>query len=143
MLKLQSFPRSRTVLLSTARLFSHASINQKSVEWFAYIPERPNTDRSAFRAKHLENIHQAILNGKKITHGGALFTEVPIPGEPLPAFAGSVVQMEAESKEEVLKFLEQDVYNKMGVWDLKRAVILPCAIAFSIPRDVFAAKEKK
>lgn len=40
-------------------------------------------------------------------------------------FNGSYMIAKAESKEDVLKVLRDDIYTKAGVWDLERAQILP------------------
>lgn len=122
------------------RSFSQSTRLLKKIEWMAFIPEVPTVDRLPFRAQHLQDIQSNISKGI-LTHGGALFTEPPKDGEPLPKFAGSLVHVMAETRDEVVKILESDIYHKSGAWDTKNAVIYPCAIAFSTGRNVFASKK--
>lgn len=51
--------------------------------------------------------------------GGAMLDDVPHEGEQLK-MRGSVMLAFAESKEEVLGLLRNDVYAKSGVWDMER-----------------------
>lgn len=55
---------------------------------------------------------------------GAILRDVPQPGES-PEMCGSVVIARAESREEILQALRQDIYNTSGVWNLGQAQIYP------------------
>jgi len=55
---------------------------------------------------------------------GAMLAEVPGEGEG-PKIRGSVMLALAESKEEVLKALKENIYSKSGVWDWDRVQIYP------------------
>ena len=58
----------------------------------------------------------------KWTFGGSFFEEHPAPGE-TPKMKGSAMLAQAETKEEVLEQLRNDVYNTSGVWDLSKVQI--------------------
>lgn len=65
--------------------------------------------------------------------------EVPKDDQPSSLdFAGSTVVAVAESKEEVLKILENDVYAKEGVWDLSK-VNLPRKLPSPFPKPRYIA----
>lgn len=50
---------------------------------------------------------------------GAVLTEVPADDEPTSLkFAGSTVVVIAESKEEIITMMKNDIYGKTGVWDI-------------------------
>ena len=45
--------------------------------------------------------------------------------EGIRPFIGSVIVVNAESREEVRKTLEQDIFVKEGIWDWEKVKILP------------------
>ena len=51
-------------------------------------------------------------------------------GEETPKMKGSVLVAVAESKEEVLKLLKEDVYSSQGVWNLDMVQIYPVCVSF-------------
>ena len=53
-----------------------------------------------------------------------MLEEVPKEGEG-PKMKGSVMLALAESREEVLKALQEDIYYKSGVWDWDKVQIYP------------------
>ncbi len=70
-------------------------------------PEAP-ARRQAVRDEHLANIKPSVEAG--ILHvGGAILDD---QGN----MVGSALIAEAESKEDLQKFLDNDVYTKTGVW---------------------------
>ena len=48
-----------------------------------------------------------------------------------PKMNGSVMMALAESKEEVLAALKEDLYSTSGVWDLGKVTIHPVSLAIS------------
>jgi uncharacterized protein len=47
---------------------------------------------------------------------------------------GSVIIMEADSKEECIKALKKDIYYETGVWDVDGAEIKPMKLGFVRPQ---------
>jgi uncharacterized protein len=56
--------------------------------------------------------------------GGAYMSEPPAEGRP-PPMLGSTLIAVADTKEEVLDKLRDDIYAKEGVWDLDKVQIWP------------------
>lgn len=65
--------------------------------------------------KHLEAIKPNVSSGK-ITLGGATLDEQPREGQPMK-INGSAMLVSADSKEDVMKLVESDVYYESRVWD--------------------------
>ena len=55
---------------------------------------------------------------------GAILSE-PISDPQNPQITGSVMLAVAESKEEVVRQLKEDIYFKSGVWDWDRVQVYP------------------
>ncbi len=93
------------------------------------------------RDAHLDPSH---LTSKYITssafsvHGspfllgslGAILDEQPLEGETLE-MKGSVLVAVAESREEALKIVKEDVYSTQGVWDVEKLQIYPVGVKLS------------
>ena len=60
--------------------------------------------------------------------GGALLDE-EIKGDKTPQMNGSVMMALANSKDEVLAALKEDIYSTSGVWDWEKVTIHP--VSFS------------
>lgn len=60
---------------------------------------------------------------------GALLDDVPQPGQSLK-ICGSAMLVQADSREEVLQVIQQDIYAKNGVWDLEKVQIYPVSSDF-------------
>ena len=58
---------------------------------------------------------------------GAMLDEQPREGE-TPKMNGSVLVAVAESREEALKFVKEDVYTTQGVWDADKVQIYPVCV---------------
>ena len=56
------------------------------------------------------------------------FQNTPSEGE-TPDFEEFHSSINATSPGEVKKILEADIYTSSGVWDVKKATILPCIVA--------------
>lgn len=86
------------------------------------------------RTQHLANI-PATVNSGRVTTAGAVFNSLPQEGQK-PDFAGSVFTIVADTKEEVLAFLKEDIYAKQGVWDLNNVLVYPVGIAYRKAKDI-------
>ncbi|KAL9097226.1 MAG: hypothetical protein Q9165_000653 [Trypethelium subeluteriae] len=64
--------------------------------------------------------------------GGGFLEDVPKEGQPLK-LKGSVMLAWAESRDEVMKVIEEDVYFKNDVWDKSKIQIYPFKSAFRKP----------
>ncbi len=62
---------------------------------------------------------------------GAMLDEQPREGE-TPKMKGSVLVAVAESREEALQFVKEDVYSTQGVWDLEKVQIYPVRVIWSV-----------
>ena len=92
------------------------------------IPDLPNAPRLEVRPAHMEGAVKSAVNGDFIVMGGAYLTHHPAPpadGSPLAdrdiPFAGSAMVVIAESREEVMRKIQEDPYTKGGVWDADNA----------------------
>ncbi|ONH66867.1 hypothetical protein BON22_2843 [Cyberlindnera fabianii] len=104
------------------------------VEWLAVVYDKPNTDRSAVRAQHLADIPANIESGK-VTSAGAIFNEVPVEGAK-PNFAGSMLTIVADTKEEVIDILKKDIYAKEGIWNFDNVLVYPLGLAYRKGKDL-------
>lgn len=103
------------------------------VEWIAIVYDKEGGDRLGNRAAHLAAIPKNIANGS-IVSAGAIFNQVPKEGEK-PDFAGSVVNVIADTREEALEILKQDIYCKNGVWNMDNILLYPIGIAARQGKD--------
>ncbi|KAJ9619588.1 hypothetical protein H2203_008368 [Taxawa tesnikishii (nom. ined.)] len=89
-------------------------------EFIVILPDNKGVleQRMKVRPDHLSNIKTEVENGFWI-FGGASMDEVPKEGEG-PKINGSVMLALAESKEEVLEKIKQDVYATNGIWDMDK-----------------------
>jgi len=65
-------------------------------------------------------------------------SEVPVEGE-TPPIAGSAMLAYAETKEEVIESLKNDIYTKGGVWNWEKVQIWPFRSA--IRSDITATQK--
>jgi hypothetical protein len=87
--------------------------------------EREGLKRFAFPANrtHLANIEPDHKRGFWVL-GGAYMAEPPVEGS-TPRMLGSAMLAVADSKEEVLEKIRNDVYATSGVWDVDKVQIWP------------------
>ncbi|PHH66886.1 hypothetical protein CDD81_5238 [Ophiocordyceps australis] len=101
-------------------------------EFIVLVPDKPNAQakRLEIRPLHLKNIFPKVKSGTW-NMGGAILNEVP-KGDDASGFdfAGSALICHAESKEQILEQLREDVYATEGVWDVDKAQIYPFICAF-------------
>lgn len=104
------------------------------IEWSVTVFDKPNVDRLPVRKEHVANIPKTIESGT-VTSVGAIYHDVD-----KTKFAGSTYHIMAESKEEILDFLRQDVYYKHGIWDLSSVIAHPVGIVNRQPKDLLGVK---
>ncbi|SCW02298.1 LAFE_0F03356g1_1 [Lachancea fermentati] len=97
------------------------------VEWCAIVYDKKGSDRSQERPAHLAGIPPLVEQGKLVC-AGAIYHDV-VDGKPTN-FAGSHLQIVADTKEEALEVIKNDVFAKKGIWDLDSILIFPfgCAV---------------
>lgn len=84
------------------------------------FPSSPHPPRSVFSFSHLLN-----------NETGAVLAEMPPDDEPTSLkFAGSSLVVVAESKEEIVQMLRNDIYGTMGVWDVDNVSVYACPFQF-------------
>ncbi|EGY13550.1 Protein YciI like protein [Verticillium longisporum] len=133
-------PRIRPVQPNflTITRFQHnmaSSAAPRKYEWLVVVPDKPDTlaKRLEVRPTHFKNL-QDKLDAGIFKMGGALLDEVPADDEPSSLkFNGSTLVCLAESREEVMGWLEKDVYAEAGVWDLEKVQLWPFKCAFRRP----------
>jgi len=79
---------------------------------------------------HLESIKKNISSGY-INWGGVMLDDHVPDSQGRPQFKGSVLMFVADTKEEVLKMIEEDEYTKNEVWDKEKIEIYPVSFTFS------------
>ncbi|KAI1402035.1 hypothetical protein F4819DRAFT_299624 [Hypoxylon fuscum] len=104
-------------------------------EWLVVIPDKPGTTqkRLEVRGQHFEGL-KPFIESQQFKTGGAVLKDKPESDNPADwDWYGSTVVVVAESKDEVKKILENDIYTKSGVWDTEKALILAGKFAFRFP----------
>lgn len=104
------------------------------VEWIAIVYDVPNSARLKVRAEHMAAIPLNVASGK-ITNAGGIFEKVNEETGKPENFIGSSFNIVADTKEEALEFLKQDVYCKEGVWDMNSVIIHPYGCAVRIGKE--------
>lgn len=96
------------------------------VEWCVIAFDK--ADRSKARPAHLAGLKPLVDQGRLVC-AGAIYNEPKAPGEER-TFAGSHMQVVADTKEEALEIIKADTFAKEGVWDLDNLIIyqLGCAV---------------
>ncbi|KAK3377713.1 hypothetical protein B0H63DRAFT_477783 [Podospora didyma] len=123
-------PRSKRVMSSDA-----VATPGRKYEWLVIVPDFKDalSKRIAARNGHLGDLKPAVESGL-YKMGGAILEEVPADDDPSSLkMCGSSLIIVAESKEEILATLRNDVYAKSGVWDVDNAQMWPMISAFRIP----------
>ncbi|KAK9364190.1 hypothetical protein V1504DRAFT_443870 [Lipomyces starkeyi] len=115
------------------RLFSVTSTTMsepQKYEYVAIIPDKLDAleRRVAVRATHLENVKRMFDAGIMVS--GGVYLDGPVIESSTPSFKGSVVNIIAESTEQVKEILSQDPYTLNDVWDWEKAQIFNfiCAV---------------
>ncbi|QIW97393.1 hypothetical protein AMS68_002911 [Peltaster fructicola] len=97
-------------------------------EWLVILPDYSGAldKRMEIRPTHLANAKTSVAAGQLVM-GGAILDEPVVEGKPLN-ITGSAMMFCADTREEVLEQVKQDVYYKGDVWDKDK--ILPFKTAF-------------
>ncbi|KAK0514652.1 hypothetical protein JMJ35_003269 [Cladonia borealis] len=114
---------------------SMAAPTQRKHEWIVILPDHEGVleKRMQVRPEHLKALTPNVENGFwKLGVSGAILEDVPKDGDGL-RIKGSVLLALAESREEVVKALQEDVYYKSGIWDWDRVQIHPFKSAVRQP----------
>ncbi|KAI1763984.1 hypothetical protein GGR53DRAFT_495735 [Hypoxylon sp. FL1150] len=104
-------------------------------EWLVVVPDKPGTTqkRLEVRAQHFEGL-KPFVESQQFKLGGAVLKDKPESDDPSTwDWYGSSIVVVAESKEEVKKIIENDIYTRTGVWDTENALILAGKFAFRFP----------
>lgn len=112
-----------------------ATSTGRKFEWLVVVPDFPGVlaKRMEVRPQHFAELKANVDSGK-YQMGGAVLEEVPVDDQPSSMkMNGSTIVVVAESKEEILSILRDDVYAKSGVWDVEKAQMWPFKCAFRIP----------
>lgn len=96
------------------------------VEWCVIVYDKPGADRGPYRPTHLAGIPPLVEQGK-LVNAGAIYHDL-VDGKPAN-FAGSNLTVVADTKEEVLEILNNDIFAKEGVWDMSTVKIFPFGCA--------------
>ncbi|TKA66303.1 hypothetical protein B0A49_06944 [Cryomyces minteri] len=102
-------------------------------EWICILPDHEGAleRRMEVRPDHLKALAPNVDSGL-ILFGGGYMESVPAEGEG-PKIKGSVMLAYAESKEEVVQMLKNDIYSKKDVWDWEKVQIYPFKSAVRKP----------
>lgn len=104
-------------------------------EYLVIVQDKPNSfdKRMEVRDQHLSNIKSVVKaqgpgNGPMTSGGG-------IAHDKDQALCGSMITIEAESKDKVIEILKEDVYYTSGVWDVDNAQIFAVStpILWNVP----------
>ncbi|KAI7254085.1 hypothetical protein KC343_g3805 [Hortaea werneckii] len=129
-LSLLSYPLTKRLITTTSRKMAPKQ------EWMVILPDAAGklSKRMEVRPDHLNNLKPHVDSGLWV-FGGASLDEPIKEGEP-PKINGSVMLAVADTKEEVMKSVKEDVYFTSGVWDESKIQIFPfkSAIREQLPK---------
>ncbi|KAL7796053.1 hypothetical protein V8C37DRAFT_372971 [Trichoderma ceciliae] len=109
----------------------------RSYEFVLVIPDKPGPEvrakRLQVRPQHFSDMTPTLKDGW-LKMGGGLLNEVPEDDDANKFdFAGSIMVLVAESKEDAINKVKDDIYVKAGVWDLEKAQVYPFKCGFRFP----------
>lgn len=96
------------------------------VEWVAIVYDKPGSDRFASRPQHLAGIPPLVEQGKLVC-AGAIYNDDG-------TFAGSHLQIVADTKEEALQLIHNDIFAKNGIWELDNIILYRFGCAVREPK---------
>ncbi|KAH6604545.1 dimeric alpha-beta barrel [Trichoderma cornu-damae] len=95
----------------------------RTFEFVLVIPDKPGPQVRAKRLQHFSDMTPNLKDGW-LKMGGGLLNEVPEDDDANKFdFAGSIMVLVAESKEDAINKIKDDIYVKAGVWDLEKVRI--------------------
>ncbi|SMN19471.1 similar to Meyerozyma guilliermondii PGUG_01654 hypothetical protein [Maudiozyma saulgeensis] len=86
-------------------------------DWSVIVYDKPGVDRTEAYDKHVKAL-PAIIDLGLVVFGGQI-NDDSNPRKPI----GSSLTIRAETKEDAIKLLKQDVFYKEGIWDVDNAII--------------------
>ncbi|KAL9633391.1 MAG: hypothetical protein Q9164_004730 [Protoblastenia rupestris] len=105
-------------------------------EWLVVIPDQEGMfdKRMEVRPQHFKELPPKLEDSAPCAYkaGGALLEDPIKEGVDLK-INGSFLLATAETKEDVIKTLKEDIYTKSGVWDWNKIQIHPIKSAFIRP----------
>jgi len=107
------------------RSFTTTRVVMGKQEWMVILPDKQGAldARMKVRNQHLENIKPHVESGLVVL-GGASLDEPLQEGQP-PKINGSVMMAEADTADEVWKWVRNDIYYTTGVWDTEKIQVFP------------------
>ncbi|KAI0845067.1 hypothetical protein F5Y00DRAFT_265918 [Daldinia vernicosa] len=95
-------------------------------EFLVLLHDKPGMlqTRSNNVQAHIAHLKSLVESGTVVMSGPTLSAHPKTAGEDL-AINGSSVVVRANSEEEVRALINDDVYAKIGVWDLEKTTIIP------------------
>ncbi|KAL7933225.1 hypothetical protein V8C35DRAFT_305235 [Trichoderma chlorosporum] len=126
--------------LSQARrpLVRNMATAPRSHEFVLIIPDKPGPEvrakRLQVRPQHFSDMTPTIQE-KGLKMGGGLLNDVPADDNDANTFdfAGSIMVLVAESKEDAINKVKDDIYVRSGVWDLEKAQVYAYKNGFRLP----------
>ncbi|UKZ48482.1 hypothetical protein TrVGV298_002707 [Trichoderma virens] len=110
----------------------------RSYEFVLVIPDKPGPEvrakRLEVRPYHFSDMNPSLKDGW-LKMGGGLLNEIPEDDNDANTydFAGSIMVLVAESKEDAINKIKDDIYVRAGVWDLEKAQVYPFKKGFRFP----------
>lgn len=86
-------------------------------DWSVIVYDRPGVDRSEAYVRHVKAL-PAIIEKGLVVFGGQINDESD-PRKPI----GSSLTVRAETREDAIELLKNDVFYKEGIWDVDNAII--------------------
>ncbi|KAI8961037.1 hypothetical protein F5Y11DRAFT_244100 [Daldinia sp. FL1419] len=95
-------------------------------EFLVQLPDKPGAAeaRQSNVQAHIDHLKSLVGNGTIVMSGPTLASHPKTATEEL-AVTGSSVLLRAKSEEEVRVLISNDIYAKVGVWDLEKVTITP------------------
>lgn len=95
-------------------------------EYLIQVPDFKNTTAQRLAAKKDHIVGATpLIESKQLSFFGVTLAEPSANDTANATIDGSVMVIEADSRDDVSKFLENDAYTKAGVWDVHNARITP------------------
>lgn len=102
-------------------------------EWFIWVPCFPNKDEIRFQVRpdHIKHaLHLRDIGVMK--WGGGILERQTAPGD-TSGMTFSVMTVYADTQDEALKVVTEDVYTKNGIWDVDNVKIYPMKTTIRLP----------
>ncbi|OTB20772.1 hypothetical protein K445DRAFT_7539 [Daldinia sp. EC12] len=95
-------------------------------DFLVMIPDYPGMEeeRQSGEKAHIAHLKDLVQSGVVVMSGPTLRQHPSDELEPLD-INGSSVLVRASSEEEVRAHINEDIYAKMGVWDIERLTVTP------------------